>query len=728
MTVQDQLDTLNPAQREAAEHVEGPLLVLAGAGSGKTRVLTTRVALLIDEHGVPPERILAVTFTNRAASEMRERIERLLGEPPAGLWAGTFHAFGAWLLRRHAPRIGWSHRFTIHDADETLSRVERVMEALELDRERWHPRAVRSHISDAKNWLLTPGARAAMLGPDPEPFERVVQDVYEAYQASLKRQDAFDFDDLLMKAVELLRDEKEVLERYRSRFSFILVDEYQDTNHAQYRLVQLLAERHRNLMVVGDDDQSIYGWRGADVRNILEFEEDFEGCHTVRLEKNYRSTGRILAAANHVIRHNRHRKGKTLFTDGPEGEPLLLVRADDDAAEARWIADTIEERMEEDPAARYRDFAILYRTNAQSRALEDAIRRRGIPYQIVGGVRFYERREIRDVLAYLRLLANPRDRAAFERAVRWPRRGVGEVTRSRLLARAREEGISPVEASLTATEADEIPTAGARALEAFGELVERYRRLAEGLPAAELLRRLVEELDILQALREEGAEGEERAENVEELVAAAAEIDERGADTAVPAAEPEEPGAELTSLDRFLQEVALVAEIDRHDPEADAVLLMTLHNSKGLEFPWVFLAGMEEGLCPHARSSGSREELEEERRLFYVGLTRARHRVALTHASSRRRWGRRSWSAPSSFLRELPEEHVEELRAGDRAEQGGRGPSWSAGDAVRHPRFGAGTVLEVAGSARDPRIVVAFEDGRTRRLIARYADLEAASG
>jgi len=549
----------------------------------------------------------------------------------------------------------------------------------------------------------------------------------------MARQDAFDFDDLLMKAVELLRDEKEVLERYRSRFGFVLVDEYQDTNHAQYRLVQLLAERHRNLMVVGDDDQSIYGWRGADVRNILEFEEDFEACHTVRLERNYRSTGRILAAANEVIRHNRRRKDKTLFTDGPEGEPLLVVRADDDAAEARWIADTIEDRMEDEAGAAYRDFAILYRTNAQSRALEDAIRRRGLPYQIVGGLRFYERREIRDVLAYLRLIANPRDRAAFERAVRWPRRGVGEVTRSRLLAWAREEGLSPVEASRRATGSESVPTAGARALEGFGELVERYRRLAEGLPAADLLRRLIEELDLLQALREEGPEGEERAENVEELVAAAAEIDERGqAATAVPPAAPEGEEAGLTSLDRFLQEVALVADVDRHDPEADAVLLMTLHNSKGLEFPWVFLAGMEEGLCPHARSAGSEEDLEEERRLFYVGLTRARRRVALTHASSRRRYGRRSWAAPSSFLRELPEEHVQEASATARSDGGAVGDDgpgrWSEGDAVRHPRFGRGTVVDVAGSPRDPRLAVAFEDGRTRRLIARYAGLEPVEG
>jgi DNA helicase-2/ATP-dependent DNA helicase PcrA len=732
MSQPDPLDSLNPEQRRAAEHVEGPLLVLAGAGSGKTRVLTARVARLVDEHGVPPERILAVTFTNRAAAEMRERIERLLGEPPAGLWAGTFHAFGAWLLRRHAPSVGHSRRFSIHDADETLSQVGRVLDDLGLDRQRWRPRAVRARIADAKHWLLTPEAYAAMLGSDPEPLEQVVRDVYAAYQHALVRQDAMDFEDLLMKAVELLRDESEVLERYRRRFAFILVDEYQDTNHAQYRLVQLLAAGHRNLMVVGDDDQSIYGWRGADVRNILEFEEDFEGCRTVRLERNYRSTGRILATANAVIAHNEKRKSKTLYTDGPEGEKLLVVRAPDDRSEARWIADAIEEGVASAADRRYRDFAILYRTNAQSRALEDAIRRRGMPYQIVGGVRFYERREIRDVLAYLRLIANPRDVAAFERAVRWPRRGVGEVTRARLLARARDAGLTPVEAAARAREARDVPAAGVRGLEAFGELVGRYRSLADELPAAELLRRLVEELDLLQALREEGPEGEERAENVSELVGAAAEVDERAGrsrESAVPAT----PEAVLSSLDRFLQEVALVADVDRTDPDADAVLLMTLHNSKGLEFPCVFLAGMEEGLCPHSRSTGSAEELEEERRLLYVGLTRARERVVLTHAASRHRFGRRSWSAPSSFLRELPEEHFEERRVGAEADgtaEGAAAPDcpFEVGDAVRHPRFGEGTVIEVHAAGGDPRLEVAFEDGRTRHLILAYARLEPASG
>ncbi|MFW6192940.1 MAG: ATP-dependent helicase [Gemmatimonadota bacterium] len=724
MAEPDPLDQLNSRQLEAVEHFEGPLLVLAGAGSGKTRVLTVRIAHLIEDYGVPPDSILALTFTNKAAGEMRGRIRELLDERPAGLWAGTFHAFGAWLLRHHAHRLGWSRGFSIYDADDALDQVDRVMEELEIDRERFRPPAIRSEIEDAKHWLIPPEMYGLMIEPEPEPWERITHEVYGRYQKELERQDAFDFGDLLVKAVELLRDDAEVRERCRRRFRFILVDEYQDTNHAQYRLVQILGEGHRNVMVVGDDDQSIYGWRGADLRNILEFEEDFEGCRTVRLERNYRSTEHILSAANHVIRNNRSRKEKTLFTDRPEGEPIRVVRAESDRDEARWIADEIERRIREEPDAAYRDFAVLYRTNAQSRSLEDAVRRRGIPYQIVGGLRFYERREIKDVLAYLRLISNPRDRAAFERAVNWPRRGVGEVTRARLFGAARRQGTTPLEAADRATEIPEIPTAGARSLEDFAGLVRRYHRLSEEITAEELLRKLIGELDLLQELREEGPKGEERADNVRELVGAAAEIDERrseaGSDaTAVPRVE----NADLSSLDRFLQEVALVADVDQHDLEADAVLLMTLHNSKGLEFPTVFLSGMEEGLFPHSRSFGTAGEMEEERRLFYVGMTRARERLTLTHAAARRRFGRSSYSVPSSFLDELPEERVEEVRASGAPRSSDVWQVLGPGDRVRHPRFGEGEVVELDWGDEPPRIVVDFEDGVRKRLAASYANL-----
>ena len=728
------LDDLNPRQRKAAEHVEGPLLVLAGAGSGKTRVLTVRIAHLVESHGVPPERILALTFTNKAAGEMRDRIAQLLEERPRGLWAGTFHSFGAWLLRRHAERVGWSPRFTIHDADESLEQVKRVMEALELDRDRWRPRGVRNEIAAAKHYLVTPEAYEAMLGPDAEPYERACAEIYRAYQRALDRQDALDFEDLLMKAVELLREHPDVRGRYQDRFSFVLVDEYQDTNHAQYRLVQLLAREHGNLMVVGDDDQSIYGWRGADLSNILEFESDFEDCRTVRLEENYRSTGHILAAAGAVIAHNEQRKEKSLFTGRGAGEPVLVVKAPDETAEAEWIAEGIEERVRGDGEARFRDFALLYRTNAQSRALEDAVRRLGIPYQIVGGVRFYERREIRDVLAYLRLFSNPRDRAAFERAVKWPRRGIGQVTRSRLFELARERELTALEAAGRATEFEVLPTRGARSLEAFAALVRRYGDAARETPAADLLRELIGELDMLQELKEEGPEGAARAENVEELVAAAAEVEERGrepgepgessaaAATTGPVALPADESEALNSLDRFLQEVALVADVDRHDPEADAVLLMTLHNSKGLEFPRVFITGLEEGLCPHSRSYGSASDMEEERRLFYVGLTRARDRAVLTHAGARRRFGSRSRCTPSRFLAELPEDHVERSRVGA-SEDDEPWRSLEEGDQVEHPRFGPGVVESLEGDADDPRAVVDFEDGKRKTLLLRYADL-----
>jgi DNA helicase-2/ATP-dependent DNA helicase PcrA len=770
MSLSAQLRRLNPPQREAVEHFEGPLLVLAGPGSGKTRVLTVRAAYLVEEHGVPPDRVLALTFTNRAAGEMRERIRGLLGGAPGGLWTGTFHSFGAWLLRRHGDRLGWSHRFSIYDADESLEQVRRVMDTAGVDRTEIRARGVRAEIESAKHYLVAPDAYEAMTGPDAERFERVCAETYRGYQQSLRRQDAFDFGDLLMKAVELLRDHPELRRRYGRRFSFVLVDEYQDTNHAQYRLVQLLGREHRNVMVVGDDDQSIYGWRGADLRNILEFESDFGGCRTVRLERNYRSTRRILAAAGAVIGHNSRRKEKSLHTERPEGEPVRVVRAGDERAEARWIAAEIERRAgsasgeepgrgegREDGGLEFRDFAVLYRTNAQSRALEDAIRRRGIPYQIVGGVRFYERREIRDVLAYLRLISNPRDRAAFERAVNRPRRGIGEVTRSRLLEHARAEGIAPLEAARRATRIQPLPSRGARSLESFADLVDRYRRRAAEAPAAEIVRELVDELDWLQVLKEEGPEGPERAENVEELVAAASEVDDADPTPGAPDAAPED--VDLTPLDRFLQEVALVTEVDRRDPEADAVLLMTLHNSKGLEFPCVFLSGMEAGLCPHARSYGTEEEMEEERRLFYVGLTRARDVAALTHVERRRRHGRQSWQSPSRFLEELPAHGVERLRAGEtaagrrapgiddvgasgggdperrepsgdgdpRADAGGTGEGWRSlepGDRVRHPRFGEGQVRAVEEEEEgDPRVVVDFEEEGRKRLAARYATL-----
>jgi DNA helicase II / ATP-dependent DNA helicase PcrA len=652
------LDDLNPEQRAAVEHLDGPILVLAGAGSGKTRVLTVRIARLVLEHGVPADRILSVTFTNKAAGEMRERIKRFLGEEPRGMWLGTFHSLGARLLRRHAEVMGWDPAFTIFDAEESLKEIKRIMEPMGLDPKRWKPQAIRGAISDAKNQLITASEFEATHAEGFDFFLRTVAQIYPAYQKALANQNAFDFDDLLVKPVELFTTQPQVLERYQERFAFILVDEYQDTNRAQFRFLELLAARHRNLMVVGDDDQSIYGWRGADLRNILDFEATFPGAAVVRLEQNYRSTGTILAAANSVIRRNRHRKEKTLRTEREEGPRLQLVETADERDEASWIVDEIETRRGADATLPYRSFSILYRTNAQSRAMEEAFRRRGVPYQIVGGVRFYERREIQDVLAYLRLISNPRDAAAFQRVVNVPRRGIGGVSERRFLDWALGMGLSPLEASSRAGEVPDLPPGARRALVGFSALIARHAARARTVSVGTLLEELIGELDLLTHLRAEGPEGEDRADNVRELIAGAldfdAELDEEWEGGA-----PES----FTELDLFLQRVALVTDLDRSDPEADAVTFMTLHNAKGLEFPHVFLAGLEEGLFPLGRSHDDPLELEEERRLFYVGITRAENQLTLSWARERRRAGDFMHGIQSSFIEDIPELLVERRRS-----------------------------------------------------------------
>ena len=744
------LKQLNQEQREAVDHFEGPLLVLAGAGSGKTRVLTTRIAHLIHERGVPPDRILAVTFTNKAAGELRERISGLLGEAPKGMWTGTFHALGARILRRHAPLLGWSNTFTIFDAEQNLRLIKRTTEDVGLDTRRWSPKAIRGHLSSAKNQLIGPQQFVEENAEGFDAFARKVAQVYPAYQKSLRAQNAFDFDDLLVKPVELFESDAELLEDYRNRFQFLLVDEYQDTNRAQFRFVELLASEHRNLMVVGDDDQSIYGWRGADIRNILDFETAFPGAHTVRLEQNYRSTEVILSAANAVIAENVDRKGKTLRTDRMGGEQITLVTTSSETDEARWIADQIEAGVSEGPGRPYREMSILYRTNAQSRALEDVFRRRGLPYQIVGGVRFYERREIQDVLAYLRLISNPLDAGAFERVVNYPRRGVGNTSLERLSAWARGEGISLLEAAARADEAPEVPTGGTRGLLAFAALVQMHSALASQMRVGELLGNLVEELDLFRHLADEGPEGEDRADNVRELIAGALDynaelLEELEGETL----------DHFTELDLFLQQVALVADVDHHDPDADAVTLMTLHNAKGLEFPVVFISGLEDGLFPLARAYDDPSELEEERRLFYVGITRAQDKLHLTHARHRRRAGEVMHGRLSPFVDAIPTGLVEKIATAvvsEGTEYGGRRavrpdpgrsidlglsnddlgfdagfnqdlPRFVKGEAVLHETFGSGTVGEVTGFGRDLKVTVHFESVGTKRLLVRYAGL-----
>ncbi len=748
------MDRLNPEQREAVEHLEGPILVLAGAGSGKTRVLTTRIAHMIDEHGIDAASILAVTFTNKAAGEMRSRVRSLLDHDPAGMWMGTFHSIGARLLRRHASVLGFSSNFSIVDADQAIRETKRAMERLNISDKRWNPQAVHSAISAAKNQLVLP---AEYEGLAADPFSVIVADVFPDYQRSLKEQNAFDFDDLLVMPVTLFEDHTPLLARYQRRFRFVLVDEYQDTNRAQYRLLQLLASEHRNLMVVGDDDQSIYGWRGADIRNILDFEKDFPGAQVVRLEQNYRSTGNILAAANQIIAENLRRKGKTLRTDEGPGERLALVEAVDERDEADWAGTEIEARLGR--GASLRDFVVLYRTNAQSRAFEEAFRRRDLRYVIVGGTRFYERREIMDTLAYLRLMSNPKDAGAFDRIVNWPRRGIGETSRARLLAWAAERGITPLEAAARAEECIELRGAAIPALRAFADLIQRYAALALHLPVGELVDRLIEAVGILEALKDEGPEGVERAENVRELVAGAYEFDERSPDD-----DQDEPEESVTPLDLFLQKISLLTDVDRQDPNADAVTLMTAHNAKGLEYPFVFLCGLEDGLFPLARAFDDPETLEEERRLLYVGVTRAEHKLWLSWARTRRRAGEVLNCIRSSFLRPLASHLVDERktpqlerlhrtwqipeRPRDRAvrmrserpprfddEADGSGvyldyadaqdtPRFLKGEHVRHPQFGRGTIRALSGFGHDVKAEIDFERVGRKKVFLRYANLQ----
>jgi len=743
------LEGLNPEQLEATEHFEGPILVLAGAGSGKTRVLTSRVCHLVHHHGVAPDHILAVTFTNKAAGEMRDRIARLLDAEPSGMWIGTFHAVGARLLRRHADRLGWDRSFSIFDADQSLRLVKNVQESVGLDPKRWSPKAIRNEISNAKNLLIDAGTFARDNEGSFDLFVRNVARVYPEYQKALEHQNAFDFDDLLAKPVELLEGSPELLDRYRERFAFVLVDEYQDTNRAQFRFVELIASGHENLMVVGDDDQSIYGWRGADIRNILDFEGSFPRARTVRLERNYRSTQRILDAANHVIEENVHRKGKTLRTERTGGESISLVESFDENDEARWIVDEIETRMRETPGLSYASAAVLYRTNAQARALEDAFRREGVPYQVVGSVRFYERREIQDVLAYLRLISNPRDEVAFARVVNYPRRGIGLTTQEHLARWAAERDVSLLEAAERADEIASVRTASARGLARFAQLVQRFSVLATHARVGTLLDELVEDLDLVRHLYDEGPEGEDRARNVAELIAGAVDFD-----ATLMQSVGEEDVDTFTELDLFLQQVALVADVDRLDPDADTVTLMTLHNAKGLEFPIVFIAGMEEGLFPLARAYDDAASLEEERRLFYVGITRAEDKLALTWARQRRRAGDFNYNTLSSFVDAVPDELVERRRTRrlnlmsestpHRSRRRGYEstsheyepdsepdygmnqdtPRFVKGERVVHGTFGSGSVAEISGFGRDLKVTVDFDQGGRKKLLLRYASLE----
>ncbi len=739
------LSGLNPSQREAVIHFEGPLLVLAGAGSGKTRVLTSRIARLVGHQGVDPKHILAVTFTNKAAGEMRERIERILGESPAGMWTGTFHAIGARILRSAPHIVGRDRGFTIYDEDDQLNVVKRVMERRSISPKQFAPKAIHAAISSAKNALVSPAEYAKLAN---DPFTKATSQVYDDLEAAFRAANAVDFDDLLVLPVRMLRESPAFHSELRSKFQFILVDEYQDTNHAQYQLVKLLGSEHQNVCVVGDDDQSIYGWRGADIRNILDFEKDFPNAKVVRLEENYRSTPGILRVANAVISANTERRGKTLRPTRPEGDAITVAGALDDRDEADYVVEEILARRQSKAGMQLGDAAILYRTNSQSRSMEEALRKHALPYRLIGSVRFYDRREIRDLMAYLKLIGNPADDEAFRRAVSVPRRGLGETTVELLSERARAAGVPMLAAATRADLHEGIRAAARTALGDFASVIMNFRERAKTDSVDAILRDLIDAIRYVEHLRAEGPEGEERIENVRELVTGAAEavIEEGG-----------EVG--LTPLEHFLQRASLVAELDKLDPDADAITLMTVHNAKGLEFPVVFVTGLEDGLFPLARAFDDPKMLEEERRLFYVAVTRAEEKLYLTHARSRRRNGETMPSIPSSFLTPLAASLVEtkatvRLRATGRTvlpqppslrrpgsplgsgwrkpaidmdvEASQDSPRYVKGERVRHARFGGGVITELAGTGKDTKVTIDFDDetiGR-KRLVVAYAGLE----
>jgi len=714
------LEGLNPPQREAVTHGEGPLLILAGAGSGKTRVLTHRIAYLLRTGQARASEILAITFTNKAAQEMRERVELLVGRATRAMWVMTFHAASARMLRAHADMLGYTRQFTIYDAADSRRLIKKCLDDLDIDVKRFTPRAMQSRISDAKNKLRSADDYRELVG---DYFEQTAADVYQLYERELVRMNAMDFDDLLFRSVNLLEMFQEIHDRYAESFRWIMVDEYQDTNHAQYRWLQLLSSDHRNLAVVGDDSQSIYGFRGADIRNILDFQDDYPDAHVVKLEQNYRSTQMILDAANAVISHNRGQMPKHLWTDVGEGDPVRVREMSDEHAEARFVGAEIQ-RMVDEGVSRS-EIAVFYRTNAQSRVLEDMMVRAQIGYQIIGGTKFYERAEIRDAIGYLTFLVNPQDQGAFTRIANSPRRGLGQTSLSRVIGYADASGIPVWEAAERHTE---VPGLGTAAKKAFGRFMSTMQRLKErldaGPPVGDLVDELLTETGYLDALKAERTiEAQGRLENLEELVHVAREYD---------ATNPE--GA----LDEFLQQIALLADADTIRDDEGLVTLMTLHNAKGLEFPIVFIIGLEDGVFPHSRAI-EEGNVEEERRLAYVGLTRAMRDLTLTYARRRNSFGANSYGLRSRFLDEIPRELTDQAqREAAGLPAPGRVASWSGaaaasaeaseggnvfrlGDDVEHSAFGEGVV-----TATEPGgiVVVRFaSDGSERKLMADYAPI-----
>jgi DNA helicase-2/ATP-dependent DNA helicase PcrA len=739
--------TLNQAQSEAVAHDDGPMLVVAGAGSGKTRVLTARVARLVREREIRPDQILAVTFTNKAAGEMRERIAVLLNADPRGLWIGTFHAIGARLVRRYADRVGRTPGFTIYDSDDSESLVKRVMDDVRVSPKQWAPRAIASAISGAKNALVS-AAEYKRVARDA--FTQAVAAVYEPFDLAVARANAATFDDLLTLPVALLREHADVAAALSRRFRYVLVDEYQDTNHAQYQLIKHLGG-HGNVFVVGDDDQSIYGWRGADIRNILEFDRDFPDARVVRLEENYRSRPGILTLANEVIAENTARRPKTLRPTRPAGDEIALVTAADDRDEAEFVVDELLIRRSANRGLTFGDIAVLYRTNAQSRPFEEALQKRSIPYRLIGQIRFYERREIKDLVAWLRLVANPADDEAFRRAIAAPRRGIGDTSVELLAASARLARTPLLEA---ARRVDELAVRGAArlALTEFVRIVDALRAHAADLPVDELIRELMAATEYGEWLESEGPDADDRLRNIEALIEGASGV-----------RDDLEGEAGLAPLDLFLQRIALVTSADESETEQGMVTLMTLHNAKGLEFPVVFITGLEDGLLPLVRGGVEGDDaIEEERRLFYVGITRAEDHLYITRAQRRWRNGETLPSAVSRFVRDLPpgvvaarrtlraraapsfetawgkdDDWVAPSQAARRRgtpvawheanapvvvdDESQDAPRYAVGERVRHARFGTGTIVELGGQGAQAKARIDFDDesiGRKTLMLA----------
>ena len=735
---------LNPQQAEAVINTEGPMLIMAGAGSGKTKVLTCRVANLLQK-GVRPYRILAITFTNKAAAEMRERVNNMSGPAAKDVWLFTFHAFCARFLRMEIDKLpGYNKNFAIYDTDDTKKLIKDILKELNIDDNRFSPNKILNKISDAKNKLID--AEHFSQSIDSVDFnDKKVAEVYERYQTQLKLNNALDFDDLLMLSIKLLQENKEVREKYQDRFDYLLVDEYQDTNHVQYLLTKILAEKHRNICVVGDADQSIYGWRGADIQNILDFERDYPDAKVIKLEQNYRSTQVILDAANAVIENNTGRKPKNLWTENKSGQEIVYFEAADNRDEARFIVEQIQ-NLQNTEHRKLSDMAILYRTNAQSRSFEEMLVKSGINYSIVGGLKFYERKEIKDIIAYLRVIFNPADSLSLLRIINVPKRGIGDASLAKIQAYAAANNVSLFEAVSNAAAIDGLSSRFVSKLDDLAGIIFELMNLANEAPVEDLIDRVLRDTGYLEELENERTpQAQSRIDNLHELISVAQEF----------AASEEE-----NNLENFLAHVALVSDIDDTELGEDAITLMTLHSSKGLEFPVVFLVGMEEGLFPHARTLMDETEIEEERRLCYVGITRAKEKLFLSSTKMRTIYGNTVTYPPSRFLQEIPARLVKTIKRQERfsalenfkqvsekysarpqkpastfnphsfmpqkpaAAAGGTGTRFNTGDRVSHSKWGEGMVVSVKDSPDGQEVKVAFAGAGVRSLLTKYAVLK----